>query len=128
MNTTQMTAEEAASLDEKRKEYEAIRTKNMQDNYAAMTAAMLSKPELQSATREEIMKSAHSYLYGAANVPEKTKNSKPQNVELTKDPNYEPDAAEMDNAEEEEITSDEEGHIADNLSNKVIISCIPIHT
>ena len=100
----------------------------MEDTYAAMTAKMLTKPAFQSASREEIMKSAHTYLFGVANVPDKTKNSEPQQVELTKDPNYEPDAAEMDNAEEEEIVADEKGHIAKNLSNKVIISCIPIHT
>ncbi|KAK1641953.1 hypothetical protein QYE76_059758 [Lolium multiflorum] len=65
------------------------------------------------------MEAAHSYVFGAKNVPEKTKNSKPQQVKLTKDPNYEPDDAEMANAEEEEIVADEEqGYIAENLSNK----------
>ena len=101
----------------------------MEDTCAAMTAKMLTKPAFQSASKEEIMKSSHAYIFGGANVPEKTKNSKPQQVELTKDPNYEPDAAEMANAEEEEIVADEEeGYIAENLSNKVRISCIPIHT
>ena len=95
---------------------------------AAMTAAMLSKPAFQSASREEIMESAKSYLFGAANIPEKLTNSKPQQLELTKDPTYEPDAADLANAEEEEIAADMEDQIDENLSNQVIILCIPIHT
>jgi outer membrane lipopolysaccharide assembly protein LptE/RlpB len=129
VNANNITVEEAASRSEKSKKYLALRAKNMEDTVAGMAARMQTKPVFQRATKEEIMQSAHAYVFGAANVPEKTKNSKPQQVELTKDPNYEPDDAEMANAEEEEIVADEEeGYIAENLSNKVRISCIPIHT
>jgi outer membrane lipopolysaccharide assembly protein LptE/RlpB len=129
VNANNITVEEAASRSEKSKKYLALRAENMEDTVAGMAARMLTKPIFQTTTKEEIMQSAHSYVFGGANVPEKTKNSKPQQVELTKDPNYEPDDAEMANAEEEEIVADEEeGYIAENLSNKVRISCIPIHT
>jgi hypothetical protein len=129
VNTNNITAEEAAARSEKSKKYLAFRAKNMEDTVASMTARMVDAPVYQSSTKDQIMQAAHSYVFGAKNVPDKTKNTKPQQVKLTKDPNYEPDDAEMANAEEDEIVADEEeGYIAENLSNKVRISCIPIHT
>jgi hypothetical protein len=54
----------------------------MEDTYAAMTVKMLTKPAFKSTSREDILKSAHTYIFGAENLPEKTKNSKTQHVEL----------------------------------------------
>jgi hypothetical protein len=128
-NANKITAEEAASLAEKSKKFQASRAQNMEEAVATMAARLETTPFYEGATKEEIMQSALKFVFGAKSRPDKTKNSKPQQVELTKDPNYEPADAEMANAEEEEIAADEEeGYIAENLSNKVRISCIPIHT
>jgi hypothetical protein len=108
---------------------QASRAQNMEEAVATMAARLETTPFYEGATKEEIMQSAHKFVFGAKSRPDKTKNSKPQQVELTKDPNYEPADGEMANAELEEVVADEEeGYIAENLSNKVRISCIPIHT
>jgi hypothetical protein len=74
VNANNITAEEASARSEKSKKFLAFRAKNMKDTVASMAARMVDAPFYQNSTKDEIMQAARSYVFGAKNVPDKTKN------------------------------------------------------
>lgn len=86
--------------------YELERQQIMSENAARMALALQSKAPSLGLNQQDFSAVARSFVYGGAQKGTKPKNNSKEQEEVDADPAYEPEAAELANAEAELATNE----------------------
>ena len=104
------------------------RQRNMEANAACMQKILGKNAVASGVEKEDLMQVARNLVYGGAEKGTMANKARTEHTEIDADPAYEPDAAEIANADDDLLIDEEETSLANHSSKVIKYISVPFYT